>query len=427
MMGALPASLARRLRRAAESARRRKLRSAGAAQHALPDLEGAKGAARHVAIIGAGLSGLCAAHLLRQAGQRVTVLEARDQPGGRTLTLREGFADGLYADAGAARIADIHSRALAWIEHFGLSLEPMYPDRGHLISEQDGRPVLGADLARLSSHDIHHVLTGHMPWEAQWSASRSIRLLVRNSFVKPVWYRIKGGMDYLPCAFADRLEGAIRYGAAVTTINQDSAGVDVHYSRASGVEQRLRADFVVCAAPYTALRAIRISPALPADKRRIIDQSRSESATRIFLQVRDRAWLSPHWSGYGVTPDKWEIWQSNFASTPRCLFTVYVQGKAAVPFAALAPEARIATATARLEGLFPGIRDNCETALQVCWDENPWSFGAQQVGELPLDVGTNVEGRLHFAGSHTSASGWMEGALESGYRVATEILGRGSG
>ena len=425
-MSALPASLARRLRQAAEGARRRKLRSAGVVRNALPDLESSAAATRHVAIIGAGLSGVCAAHLLRQAGQRVTVLEARDQPGGRTLTLREGFADGVYADAGAARIADIHYRALAWIEHFGLSLEPMYPDSGHLISERDGRPVPGVDLARLSSHDIHHVLTGHMPWEAQWSASRSIRLLVRNSFVKPVWYRIKGGMDCLPCAFADRLDGAIRYGAPVTAIKQDSAGVDVHF-QASGVEQRLRADFVVCAAPYTALRAIRMSPALPADKRGIIVQSRSESATRVFLQLRDRAWLSPYWSGYGVTPDKWEIWQSSFASTRRCLFAVYVQGKAAVPFAALGPEARIATATARLEGLFPGIRENCETAVQVCWDENPWSFGAQQIGELPLDVGTRVEGRLHFAGSHTSASGWMEGALESGYRVASEILGRGSG
>jgi len=32
------------------------------------------------------------------------------------------------------------------------------------------------------------------------------------------------------------------------------------------------------------------------------------------------------------------------------------------------------------------------------------------------------EGRVHFAGEHTSPwSGWMEGALESGLRAAREV------
>jgi monoamine oxidase len=72
--------------------------------------------------------------------------------------------------------------------------------------------------------------------------------------------------------------------------------------------------------------------------------------------------------------------------------------------------------------LFPGVLASCETAAEICWDENPWSLGAQQVGELPHDLVTRVEGRVHFAGAHTSETGWMEGALESGYRVAAEIL-----
>ena len=80
---------------------------------------------------------------------------------------------------------------------------------------------------------------------------------------------------------------------------------------------------------------------------------------------------------------------------------------------------------ARLDALFPGIRKRCETAVQLCWDEEPWSLGAQHAGELPLDVAIRPEGRLHFAGTHTSASGWMDGALESAHRVAKEILANG--
>jgi monoamine oxidase len=36
------------------------------------------------------------------------------------------------------------------------------------------------------------------------------------------------------------------------------------------------------------------------------------------------------------------------------------------------------------------------------------------------------EGRLHFAGDHTSAlPGWMQGALESGFRAAGEVNAAG--
>jgi monoamine oxidase len=385
-------------------------------------LNRAAGTKRHIAIIGAGLSGLCAALLLQEAGEFVTVLEARNRLGGRILTLREAFADGLHADAGAGRIADTHSRTLAWVGRFGLELEAMYPDSGRLIGEHDGIPVAGADTARLSSHDIHQILMGLVPWEAQSSQLSSTRLLARNSLVKPIWYKIKGGMDRLPHALAKRLGDSIRYESEVRAVTVHDKSVDVIF-RASGRDQRLQADFVVCAVPCTMLRSIHVAPELPGDKRRILDQNRPDSSIRMFFQLRDRAWLAPHWSGYGVTSDKWEIWQPSFnLDTRRSLLVVYAQGDAALPLVALAPEARIARAAKRIETLFPGILRSCEHSAQICWDEEPWSLGAQRIGEFQVDVATRPHGRMHFAGADTSASGWMDGALESGHRVAGEIL-----
>ncbi|SRR6266540_1063789 len=66
------------------------------------------GRAQKVIIVGAGLAGLSAAYELSQAGHNVTILEARTRAGGRVFTMREPFADGLYAEAGAMQVFDSH-------------------------------------------------------------------------------------------------------------------------------------------------------------------------------------------------------------------------------------------------------------------------------------------------------------------------------
>ena len=85
--------------------------------------------AKRILIIGAGLSGLVAAYELTQAGHDVTILEAQMRPGGRVLTWREPFSDGLYAEAGPARIPDNHDVTLHYVKHFGLTLVPFYPSK----------------------------------------------------------------------------------------------------------------------------------------------------------------------------------------------------------------------------------------------------------------------------------------------------------
>ncbi len=49
---------------------------------------------RDVAIVGAGVSGLVVARLLRALGHRVSLFEARSRPGGRIRTMRD-FDEGL--------------------------------------------------------------------------------------------------------------------------------------------------------------------------------------------------------------------------------------------------------------------------------------------------------------------------------------------
>ena len=93
----------------------------------LVPLRAGGGVTERVIVIGAGLSGLCAAYELDALGHEVTVLEAQDRPGGRVHTLRSPFSDGLYAEAGASRIPTSHDLTLAYARLFNLPLVSFEP------------------------------------------------------------------------------------------------------------------------------------------------------------------------------------------------------------------------------------------------------------------------------------------------------------
>jgi monoamine oxidase len=92
----------------------------------------ARSAGRRVIVIGAGMAGLTTLDHLSHAGFEVTVLEARARAGGRIRTVREPFADDLYADIGATYVVDCHQRVLDYVDELDLPLQILNPR--HLAS-----------------------------------------------------------------------------------------------------------------------------------------------------------------------------------------------------------------------------------------------------------------------------------------------------
>jgi monoamine oxidase len=69
-------------------------------------------------------------------------------------------------------------------------------------------------------------------------------------------------------------------------------------------------------------------------------------------------------------------------------------------------------------------------AVWFNWSQNPYSAGCftlftpQQQKNFD-EITRKPEGKLHFAGEHTSSfHGWIEGAIESGIRTAYEVQHR---
>jgi len=93
-----------------------------------------------VAIVGAGITGLAAAHALRKRGVPVTVYEAGDRPGGVIRTLRR---DGFLAEFGPNTLLETSPEIPALFRELGLGDQALYsnPAARHKYVIRGGKPV----------------------------------------------------------------------------------------------------------------------------------------------------------------------------------------------------------------------------------------------------------------------------------------------
>jgi len=343
------------------------------------------------------MAGLVAAYELSKLGHEVTVLEARTRPGGRVHTLREPFSDGLYAEAGAARIPDNHDLTHKYVKEFQLPLEPFYPNRLNALRFDRG------NREEVPIDGFTDAMTRQFGEDLGGNPDR--------------WRKIKGGTDLLPKAFAERLSNKIHYGSPVVRIEQDEKQARVVFLNA-GQRQTMTADNVLCTIPFSVLRKVEL-PALSAQRRDVIKNTRYDAVARVYLQTRNRIWEEKGLNGFAFTSGAIEIWEPTWSQPgPRGILMTYARPGEAERITKLKENERIATTLKQLDGMFGGLRESFERGATKCWMEDEWSRGAWAfVGFSSLR-----EGRIHFAGEHLSPwPSWMQGALSSGLRAVKEI------
>ena len=351
-----------------------------------------------VIVAGGGLAGLVAAYELDKLGFDVKVLEAQTRVGGRVRTIRE-FSEGLWADAGAARIPSDHDLTLKYVKEFELPLIPFYPTENKFLRYRDGRadPVDWDKFAEATSNVMWLDKPGH-------------------------WQKINGGNDLLPTAFARKLGAKIMYQAPIVKIAQATDKVQVSFTE-GGRTRTEDCDRLVCAIPFTMLARVEVTPAFSSDRQDVIRRLRYDSASRVMIETKQRFWINNKLNGFAFG-DETEIWDASFGEPgTHGLLERYMRSGRSTDLIGRSEADRAADSIEKLSTFFPELRSNFVKSYSKCWSEDPWVLGAwAHVGGRRQQAARESEGRIHFAGEHLSDnSSWMQGALQSGVRVVSEI------
>lgn len=449
-------------------------------------------AGRSVLVLGAGLAGLSAAYELKKQGYAVTVLEGRERVGGRVWTVREGLADGHFAEIGAVRIPDVHEHTLDYVKDLGLELDtypggaPLYflDDKRFMHAEGEPWPLPGLNAAEAQAglgalwatyissafDEFGDPRAGSFPrpgivdkydgqvyldFLRERGASEAFLPLYAADNGAEVYtigtlawmaaevadkdwdqtFHIRGGNDQLPLRLAEAVGVEdILLAHRVVGIEHTASGVVVTAEH-DGATQRFEADHLVCTLPFTMLRDVAISPEFPQDKMDAIRGLFMMSAARGYIQTRSRFWEAEGIGGLKIattdTPVErlWDLSHVQPAGSEKGLIMAYTQDKNADDFGAIAPAAREAYTLEHISDFFPEIKAEALAFIQYSWREDPWVKGAWATflpGQWWMTaVARRPEGRVHFAGEHTSVwAGWMQGGIESGKRAAAEIAGQ---
>lgn len=395
---------------------------------------------KRIVIIGAGLAGLVAAFELTRAGHDVTVLEARSRAGGRVQTLREPFADGLYAEAGAMFVPSAHFLTIKYCRLFRLALDeiptqklaPAYYLKGRRVDPQQvakgdwpipltpeeqrlgpegllGKFVLpvAREMGHKASMDsLSEKLKGYDrlsyaeflrsrgasqaalelarlgDWELNGEGIKSISALMvlrevaQDQFADRT-HTIRGGSDLLPKAFAARLSSKIHYGSPVFRIERGPTSVRVGFLQA-GINQTMEAEHLLCTLPFSVLKSIEISPAFSTAKQKAIEELGYTSIARVYLQERRRVWSGQGMGlvGYTDLPAMTLVDSTINQRGTRGILHSYMSGKEARRIAAMFEQERLRATLEETEKVYVGMRANFEGGVSKCWDEDEWARGA---------------------------------------------------
>ncbi len=407
-------------------------------------------------VLGAGIAGLAAARALAEAGQRVLVLEAERQVGGR---MRTGHAAGLAQpiELGAEFIHGRPPELLALLDEAGLEI---------VEAEGDQLCYSGGALVKCPEDGAWELLDGMQATSAEAGDMSFDAYLARSAGSPANKRRARDYVEGFNAANAGEIgiAGLARQQAAEDAIEGERAARVVRgyqalaeYVCGRAVEagaallletpaanvawkpgrctvhaangRHWSAKQVVCSLPLGVLqsRSITFSPQ-PEEALRAAMSLRAGLVQRLVLQFCERWWAAEYPRMHFLFAP--EMYPPTWWSTlplPGPLLTAWVGGPRALRGSRDLTEQSVHA----LEQMFGRpVHRELVAAHFVDWNHCPYSQGAYSyapagAADASRMLSQPIENTLFFAGEHTDTTGHpgtVHGALRSGLRAARQAL-----
>ncbi len=416
-------------------------------------------------VIGAGFSGLAAAFKLKNAGWKVTVLEARNRISGRVFTHRMKENPDLICELGAEWVGEHHERIISLCKDFKLDLqEHRFEDSlmqngkvsrpktwgfseksetalSKLLKSLDGKTRL--QLEALDKKDWLTVLRnlGFTDEELRirdlmdsTDFGESIRFVSGYAAAgeyavscehNEMDFKITGGNSRLADEFEKRLDkNSIKLNTLVEEINQSKGIVTVKTKDA-----KFTCDAVICTVPTASLQKIKFTPELPLVQKKAAESLIYARIIKNSVLYDERFWEADNFSMVSDTTSHYYFHSTQKQAGKQGILTAYAIGEKADVLASQDDKRRMEIIANDLVPFNKNAPNLARGIASYAWQRDEFTKGAYAIYRPGQWFGVRPHllkphGKVLFAGEHLSDDwqGFMEGAIETGEAAAENLI-----
>ena len=420
-----------------------------------------------VVVIGAGFAGLVAARELGNAGLNVIVLEARDRLGGRVWTDAQLGHD---LELGGTWVHWVQPHTWAEMTRYGREIiRSPRTERAYWLGENDavhsgslddfmnlispGQAALVADalaaipragdplsagsmfaLDGMSLQDRFDALelspeerfANEAVWVGHCNAplndvglSSALRWVAASGgswelmHEASATYRVVGGMSAFVAEIAKHVPGEIRCNSRVASVNQHDGGATVTLDSGGSIQAR----YVVTTLPINIATSITYNPPLPESWRRVAAEKVASKGVKVWIRVRGAV---ERFFAYSTQKHPLSVVKAEFIGDDSSILVGFGPDHEAIDL----------TSVAEVQRALNVWRDDLEV-LEVAshdWmhdEDSGTTWQIHRPGQFTRDHHAlqQPQGALHFATTDNANlwGGFIDGAIESGLRVARQI------
>lgn len=414
---------------------------------------------------------------MRLLGHDVTLIEAGTRLGGRARTIRDPFRNGQYVESGAEWIDTHHHRMRALLDRYGMELqgegqrwttirrwlhrdgrlhsptelggevnqqleafEAIIDDAARCVDDPANPQLCSSadELDAISLSDVAEraglselaLLFHRRNSQGEFAAEPdevSLLFVAQQRAVSAASgvednvraHRVVDGVDTLVRHMAADVASNISTGEALVAIRHDGDSVAVTTSR-----RTLHVEHVVLACSLVPLRVVHFDPPLAGPLRRAIDELGYGAVTKTAVQFAQRQWPDGYATTEGIAQRIYEPTVDQYGEAG--VLMSYAGGAGGRSLAARSEADRVELIESDMRAVY-GITAFSTGAFSRAWSAAP-RYGGSYAVYRPGQIGAFWEilrqphGRIWFAGEHVATwTGYLEGAVESGERVADGI------